>query len=257
MGRFVTLTRIADHQRFYAALIAPGTFCFDVGANCGERTAALLSVGARVVAIEPQHELAAFIESSLASECEKGNLTVVPAALGAGAGRGRLYPASDPARSMSTLSEVFLAVSQANGDAWDLSQSFEVEVRTLDSLIAEHTLPGYCKIDVEGYDLEVLEGLSQPIDLISFEYNTQPRLIDIALECIDYIHGLDEYRFNYQAELPGLQDLQLTTWVSAGVMRYIIEHDVARQPCFGDVFARRRGARRTAPHWWKGKSKRL
>jgi FkbM family methyltransferase len=247
MDGFVTFTRIADHQRFYAALIAPGTSCFDIGANHGERTAALLSLGGSVVAVEPQPELAAFIASSLAGECERGRLTVVNAALGASAGRARLYPASDPTRSMSTLSEVFIEVSQANGDVWDVSQAFDVEVATLENLIEEHFLPGYCKIDVEGYDLEVLKGLSTPVDLISFEYNTQPRLIGIATECIDYLHGLDDYCFNYQSEIPGQQNLQLETWVDARIMRYILEHDIARQLCFGDVFARRRRAKQFKP----------
>ena len=101
----------------------------------------------------------------------------------------------------------------------------------------------------------MLKGLSTPVDLISFEYNTQPRLIGIAAECIAYLNGLDDYCFNYQSEMPERQNLQLETWVDAGVMRYILEHDIARQLCFGDVFARRRRAkqskRRSAAGFWR------
>ena len=46
----------------------------------------------------------------------------------------------------------------------------EVHVTTLDAMIAAHGLPRYIKIDVEGYEAEVLSGLSQPVDLVSFEY---------------------------------------------------------------------------------------
>jgi hypothetical protein len=52
-----------------------------------------------------------------------------------------------------------------------------VNVATLDSLIDEFGVPDYAKIDVEGFDLEVLRGLSRPIPLLSFEYNSQSELI--------------------------------------------------------------------------------
>lgn len=109
---FITFKRIADHQRFYSKLIRPASLCFDVGANYGEWTAALLSLDARVVAIEPHPDLAAFISRSLGGENER--LTVVNAALGPKTGRARLYEASDRTMSMSTLSEIFVEISEAN-----------------------------------------------------------------------------------------------------------------------------------------------
>jgi hypothetical protein len=44
-------------------------------------------------------------------------------------------------------------------------------VVTLDAAIRAFGKPTYCKIDVEGWEFEVLRGLSQGLPLISFEFH--------------------------------------------------------------------------------------
>ena len=51
---------------------------------------------------------------------------------------------------------------------WD--RAVEVEVVTLDDLITAHGPPAFCKVDVEGFEAEVLSGLSRPVPALSFEY---------------------------------------------------------------------------------------
>ena len=48
-------------RRFYGALVRPGDLCFDIGAHLGDRTAHFLTLGARVVAVEPQPQLMALL----------------------------------------------------------------------------------------------------------------------------------------------------------------------------------------------------
>ena len=65
---------------------------------------------------------------------------------------------------------------------------------TLDALIAEHGLPAFAKIDVEGFELAVLRGLSQPLPALSFEFTTIQR--DMAEACVGRLMAVGPYRFN-------------------------------------------------------------
>jgi hypothetical protein len=73
----------------------------------------------------------------------------------------------------------------------------EVPVTTIDQLIQEHGHPDYIKIDVEGYELEVVAGLSRNIQLVSIECNL-PEFAEETLEAISILsmRGRDA-RFNF------------------------------------------------------------
>jgi FkbM family methyltransferase len=198
---FLTSWRMKHRQQFFAPLIANGSLVFDVGANYGEYTAAFLSLGARrVIAIEPQGDLACFILTAFQDEVAHGKVIVRNEAVGATKGVAKLYSAPDPYKSMATLSTTFIEVARRSGREWDDTAADAVNIITLDSLIKEYGTPDYIKVDVEGFDLEVLNGLSSEISLISFEFNTQEGLIEIAAECITQIASLGNYIFNYHCE---------------------------------------------------------
>jgi hypothetical protein len=68
---------------------------------------------------------------------------------------------------------------------------------TLDQMIADHGKPRYIKIDVEGYEYEVLKGLTEPVPYISFEYNNvRSDHIETAIACIHYLAGLGDVTLN-------------------------------------------------------------
>jgi FkbM family methyltransferase len=142
---------------FYRSVLPPGALCFDVGANIGEKSEALLRGGARVVAFEPNR----LVVPELRARCGTHRAwTLVETALGSGPGIATLHAQESHGQSS-------LATDWEDGK---LIASFPVPVVTLDAAIDCFGLADYCKIDVEGWELEVLNGLSQPFNLISFEF---------------------------------------------------------------------------------------
>ena len=184
--------RQAHQCRLYRAFVRPGDLCFDIGAHVGSRTRSLARLGATVVAVEPQPDFARLLCLLYG---RRADIAIVQSAVGAEVGEGALH-ISRRTPTVSTLSRDWIEAVQGDpgfaGVAWD--QSVATPVTTLDALIAEHGLPAFCKIDVEGHEAEILRGLSKPIACLSFEYT--PSAPSVALSCIDLLTALGPYRFN-------------------------------------------------------------
>jgi len=118
--------------------------------------------------------------------------------LDAAAGDGQLH--INPYNpTINTLSQDWQQQLQADktwqGTRWDEVQ--KVALKTLDQLIAEFGHPRFCKIDVEGSELAVLQGLNQAIAFISFEYI--PACVEQAIACVKRLEELGCYRYNWSA----------------------------------------------------------
>ena len=60
-----------------------------------------------------------------------------------------------------------------------------------------HGLPCYVKIDVEGFETNVLRGLHRPVPYLSFEVNL-PEFKPEGLECVELLRRLAaDGKFNY------------------------------------------------------------
>ena len=214
---------------FYRDLVPRDALCFDVGANVGNRVELLLELGARVVAVEPQADCVTELDRKFGSNAR---FTLVATALGAAPGELVLKVPS--ASTIASLSPEFIEAMQASGRfsqySWD--REIRVPVTTLDALIAEHGVPEFCKIDVEGYEAEVVAGLSQPVPCLSFEYT--PELVDVALSCVEHLERLGSYEYNVSHG----ESMQLVArrWFGAEALRPMLLAE--RFPSWGDVYAR-------------------
>ena len=130
--------------------IKPGDICWDIGANIGFYTCLLASqveeVGA-VVAFEPAVRTCGYLYENVSLN-QFSNVTVVNKGLGDKAEQQHLY------YSEAALAEGTASLKYAEGR----TASERVTLDTIDNLIRELPIPDFIKIDVEGYQLEVLRG---------------------------------------------------------------------------------------------------
>ena len=179
-------------DRLYAQFIRSGDLVFDVGAHVGDRVASFRRLGARVVAVEPQPALYRALKLLFGRDA---NVTLMRSAVGdtCGTAEMRINPKNP---TISTLSDDFIAASRKavgwQGESW--SRSIEVPMTTLDTLVDTYGTPAFVKIDVEGFEAKVLQGLSQPPPALSFEFTTIQRAVGI--ECLERCAALGYTQFN-------------------------------------------------------------
>lgn len=167
-------------------LVGNGMTVLDVGANVGVYTRLLsraVGPGGTVIAFEPSgenHRRLLQLTRGL------GNVTVVRAAVGEATGTAQLYVSKD------------LNVDHRTYDAGTGSEVQEVDIVRLDDRIAPGTRIDFMKIDVQGYELQVLRGAlrvlrENPQLRLFMEFwphglrqaGTGPR------ELLDFLHRLD------------------------------------------------------------------
>jgi FkbM family methyltransferase len=218
---------------FYRQFLGPGDLGFDIGAHVGSRVRAWRKLGARVVAVEPQPDFVRILRLLFGRDM---GVTVAPVAVGATPGKAELA-LSTATPTVSSMSRGWIDdVTSDRSFAkvrWD--RAVEVEVTTLDALIARHGEPAFCKIDVEGYEGDVLAGLSRPLRGLSFEY--LPPAHDAALAVLAQVGRLGGYEYNYSP----VETMRLASprWLAADELVEVLDtfRPAGRS---GDVYARLR-----------------
>lgn len=222
-------------RAFYGAFLGPGDLAFDVGSHAGNRVWAFRRIGAQVVAVEPQPDFVRVLQ--LLYGRDRG-VRIEACAVGAEEGAARMR-VSTRTPTVSTLAHSWVddvrRAASFRATAWD--GEVTVRVRTLDELIERHGTPRFCKIDVEGFELEALRGLTRPLPALSFEYI--PVVMDRALGCVRRLTELGEYRFTFSR----LESFRLATpgWLDAsGISDVLASLPADERP--GDVYAVRADA---------------
>jgi len=183
-------------RRLYSGFIRPGDLVFDIGAHLGDRSSAFAALGARVVALEPQPRLLRWLRWLTRHQ---PGIVCLPMAVGRAPGNAELALSfRNPAvSSLASHWREHLRTTTAGFRHVRWETSVTVAVTTLDELIREYGQPGFCKIDVEGFETEVLAGLSQPLPALSFEFVNGA--LDQASRCLEELERLGQYEFNVVA----------------------------------------------------------
>jgi FkbM family methyltransferase len=187
------------------------------------------SVGVRVIAVEPNPDCIRHIELS------HGTAKVLILQAAAGPRNGLAVLNISRKDNNSSVSKDWIAAMEREHSnyvgLW--SKQITVPMLTLDTLIDHYGAPNFIKIDVEGFEEGVLDGLSTQPDLLSFEFNSL--YLDAALRCLDKNVFHEKSVFNFAMWDP--VRLELPQWVGKEQLK---EHllTIEKGENFGDVFVK-------------------
>lgn len=232
----------AAMDALYGQFLKRGELAFDIGAHVGDRIASFRRLGADVVALEPQPLL---MRALTLLHGRDARVLLIPAAVAEYSGEVTLrINTANP--TVSSASDAFIFRAEGafgwEGQSWD--DEVQVQTMTLDRLIATFGPPKFIKIDVEGYEDLVLNGLSQAVPALSFEFTTIA--MDVALRCVERLERLGDYRFN--AAYGESQELTFEPWLSGAQMTEFLKQ-IPYKKNSGDIYARLSGARYTDPEF--------
>jgi FkbM family methyltransferase len=136
--------------------LTPADLFVDVGANVGTYAIWAAELGAEVIALEPANDTFALLEENVAFN--NYPVKTILAAAGARVGTARFTSGQDCVNRL------------------DPCGTAEIAMLTIDSIIGDRTVAGM-KVDVEGFEIEVLRGSEQALSehrvkLIQLEWNS-------------------------------------------------------------------------------------
>ena len=143
---------------------------YDVGAHKGEDTEFYLKKGFSVVAIEAHPDLAASIRTRFPEEMNSGRLTVINTAIARTAGSVEFFAN----RSKPNWGTIDAEWADRNARLGAPSETRILPSITFDTVLSQHGIPYYLKVDIEGTDLLCLEALKK--------FSGRPKYISIESE---------------------------------------------------------------------------
>jgi len=187
---------------FYRSFLPGCRLIFDIGANDGHKTIVFKKLAGKVVACDPDPYNIKILQLRFGSQ---KNIFIEPLAITDRVGESSFY-VEKPGSPLNSINPQWKTILEEHNDnRWAEPVLFsdtvlKIKTTTLDALILKYGVPGFIKIDVEGSEKNVLKGLSQGIDHISFEV-LLPEFLQETITCMELLMALNKnYKFNYAVE---------------------------------------------------------
>ena len=183
------------YKRFLKSHKSGNKLIFDVGANRGHKSAIFSKLASKVIAFEPSEKLFEHLQSRF----KNSKVSVFNYALGESVSETELFLVEHNEAYNSLNKKHIQTTTTSRGIAnLDTVKRQKIKVEVLENFIRKFGVPKYIKIDVEGYELEVLKGLNTPVPLISIEANL-PEFLAETISSIEYLNDLSggSYVFNF------------------------------------------------------------
>lgn len=214
---------------FYRKFLGTYKLFFDIGANVGFKTGIFRQIGASVVSVEPQTKCFDVLSSKFGSD---KRVHLVKKGIASSSGFLEIHISKSSAY-ISTFSDAWQSSGRFSDFSFDDTE--KVEMITLDTLIDMYGVPDFVKVDVEGFERQVFDGLTKKIPCVSFEFTSEffsdSRLI------VEKLKTLGFSTFNYCAGEK--MKLQLSVWVGGDELLNILSDKISQDSLYwGDVYAK-------------------
>jgi FkbM family methyltransferase len=203
---------IKRNLAFYQSFLqqdASNRLVFDIGANKGHKVKVFCKMGFNVIAVDPEPKCLETLHFRFANDKQ---VTIVP--MGVSDKPGTLELNIYHGRSgLNTFSNKW---TQQGANIAEKKVS--VPVTTLDDLMKQYGVPYFIKIDVEGYEWNVIKGMTQAPEYLSFEANF-PEFISETQAIINHLQKqYADVAFNYSI----YDKLEAHNWINAEEMLTLI-----------------------------------
>jgi FkbM family methyltransferase len=184
----------------------------DIGANVGNTVEQFLMISEKVICFEPNPALVKHLNNRFFKR------PVVVDGRGVSNLKGKQIFKISNANTISTFSEDWINNSRFS-DSYNWGRTVEVDTITLDGIIDEYGIPDYIKIDIEGYEYEVLTSFSKllPNTIFAFEWAEEQKekinliinhLVNLGYNQFSHTEA-DSVKFDEEIEWKSYQEFSL------------------------------------------------
>ena len=223
----IKLKKIFKKKHDIYKLINHEDLIFDVGAHLGEKSKFFIEKKIKTILIEPLPNCAKYLRKKYS---KNKNVKIIQKGLGEKSSEKILMVN----KSMPTISTIAKHWKKGRFSKLTWDHQIKIKITTLDNLIKKFGSPKYIKIDVEGYELNVLKGLSKKSGIISFEATTE--FITNAEKCIKYLKEIGYTKFTFSI---GEQRKFFCDWLNSNQTMNLIKTQIKKDKYFwADIYCK-------------------